>query len=709
MAIARISKFQLAAIALLGPLVAANTSPAQTNHNPVPGTFGGLATTQVVVRLRADAFARSNLRRANGAADADALPKAGVRLRALAASWRATKMRRVYENAFANPGLAEKHGLDRTFILEVPAGTDTNRFAKALSALADEIELASPDETGGIAGDPIVPEDSQFNLQWGMHNTGQAFSGGPAGTIDADIDAPNAWAVHTGLGEQEVIVAVLDSGVSSHPDFGNNLGPNSTGRILPGWNTVLNSGAATNLIDSCGSGHGTHVAGIIGAAGGPSCSGGTSETGKTCMTVEDCAPGCVGGSMAAQLCVTNDDCPGGTCGVPACAAVGVAGVSWGVHLLPVKILTGCTGMASDLSEGIIWAADNGADIINLSVQFNLTQQASITAMQAAVNYAHEQGVLLVAATGNQDNCSNGQPPANDTVCYPARMPNVLAVSASDNNDLLWNLSNYGNEVDVAAPGKDIRSTINNGSYGYISGTSMATPHVSGLAALIKSYVPDLTNVELEEIIIATVEDRGGTGWDIQFGFGRINAHKALLAAAQWPGILESNPPDMAIDAGQPLNRNTLEPQGWSSLEVRFPRDAGGVASADFVVEQTVAGTPPAILAIESVDPNEPDLVRVVLDRPIDPLTWTTITHVATDSRIRLGFLPVDADGDAFSSPADIIGLIDSLNGVVPRPIWSTDIDRSGVAAPADILTLIDLLNGVAPFNSFNGASLPPMP
>ncbi len=706
MAIARIGNIQLTILAILGQFLAPTTSPAQTNHNQNPGTFGGFATTQVVVRLRADAFARSTLRRASAAADPDALQGASARLRALAASWRGTKMRRVYENAFANPALAEKHGLDRTFVLEVPAGTDTHRFAKALGSLVDDVELASPDEIGGIAGDPVIPEDGFFGDQWGMNNTGQAFFGGASGTPDADIDASEAWGIHTGEGEQEVIVAVLDSGVSSHPDYGTNLGPTSTGRILPGWNTVLNSGAAANLSDGCGSGHGTHVAGIIGAAGGPSCSGGTSETGKTCVTADDCAPGCVGGSMAAQLCLTNGDCPGGTCGQPACAAVGVAGVSWGVHLLPVKILTGCTGMATDLSEGIIWAADNGADIINLSVQFNLTQQSSITAMQSAVNYAHELGVLLVAATGNQDNCSNGQPPANDTVCFPARMPNVLAVSASDNNDLLWVFSNYGNEVDVAAPGKDIRSTINNGMYGYISGTSMATPHVSGLAALIKSYVPDLTNDDLEDIITATAEDRGGTSWDIQFGFGRINAHQALLAAAQWPGILESNPPDMAIDAAQPLNRNTLQPQGWSSVEVRFPRDVGGVASADFVIEQTVAGTPPAIVAVESV---EPDRVRVVLDRPIDPLAWTTITHVPTDSRIRLGFLPADADGDAFSSPADILGLIDSLNGVAPRPLWSTDLDRSGIAAPADILSLIDLLNGVAPFGSFNGASLPPMP
>ena len=110
-----------------------------------------------------------------------------------------------------------------------------------------------------------------------------------------------------------------------------------------------------------------------------------------------------------------------------------------------------------------------------------------------------------------------------------------------------------------------------------------------------------------------------------------------------------------------------------------------------------------------IEPHEIDRVRVVLYRPIDPLAWTTVTHVATGSRIRLGFLPADASGDGFTSPADILALIDSLNGVALRPVWSTDIDRSGVAAPADILGLIDLLNGAFPYASYNGASLPTIP
>lgn len=583
-------------------------------------------------------------------------------------------------------------------------GTDTVRLAEALRGLGDEVESADPDEIGSVAGMPVFPADSQFAMQWGMHNTGQLVNG-VNGTADADIDAPEAWGIHNGVGSEAVIVAVLDSGLGSHLEFGFNLGPLSTGRVLPGYNTVLNSGTAANLTDNCFAGHGTHVTGIIAAAGGPACGSGTSQPGVLCESVNDCAPGCVGGTNAGQVCATDGDCPGGACGVPTCAASGVAGMSWGVYVMPVKIMTGCSGVSADLAEGIIWAADNRANVINMSVQYNLTLPSSINNVQNAIDYAHGLGVVLVAATGNMDSCGNSTVPY-DVVCYPARMPNVIAVSGTDSRDLLGTFSNFGPEVDVAAPGNQIRSTISNGSYDYMFGTSMAAPHVSGLAALLKSYVPELTNNEIEEIILATAEDRGPVGWDQQFGHGRINAHQALVLASHWPGIIESNPPDGAIDAGQPVDRLTLAPLGWSHVDVRFPRNASGVASTDFVIEQTVAGAPPAIVAVEVLGE---DVARLHLDRPLDPMSWTVITHVATGTRIRLGYLPGDVGGDSFTNPADILSLIDSLNGVVPRPDWSTDVDRSGVAAPADIIALIDLLNGVAPFSSYNGSSLPPIP
>jgi subtilisin family serine protease len=668
--------------------------------------FGGISSTRVVVRLKADAFQRSNAARAGVVADANALPRMSVRFRTIAAGWRASNMRRLYLQPFASPALAEKHALDRTFVLEVPSGTNTEAMAAAIAAVNNEVEFATTDVIGGVAGDPLIPNDSFFGLQWGMHNTGQNINQ-QIGTPGADIHAPESWAIHTGdFGT--VTVAVLDSGVNSHPEYGNNVAPYPNGRIVQGTNTVVNGGTT---LDNCP--HGTHVAGIIAAQGN-------------------------NGS-------------------------GVAGVTWGAYIMPVRVLTGCDGNSTDLAEGIIWAADHGADIINMSLQYNLTTPGQIAYVQSAINYAHdERGVLLVGAAGNNNSCgiyyyrcstgsvnvgaectsasecqracigganaggscsSNGNCP-NGTcafptcapygVCYPAKAANVVGIAATDNRDKFASTSvfdtftsNFGSEIDVCAPGERIWSTYTNGSYAYLSGTSMATPHVAGLAALVKSYVSELTNDQIAEIIMSTAEDRGPTGWDFRYGFGRINAYEALKAAELWPGVLGSDPPDGAIDARQPLDPTGTIAQGWSEVAITFPRNLGGVASADFAVTQTVAGAAPMVVNVQPIDV---DHIRVVLDRPIEPLAWTTITHLPTATRIRLGYLPGDVNHDRTSAPVDILALIDSLNGVGPTlSIWSTDIDRSNLAAPADILQEIDLLNGAGPYAVYNGATLPPMP
>lgn len=664
--------------------------------------FGGISSTRIVVRLQADAFQRINAARAGAVADADVLPRMNARFRTIAANRRATGMRRLYPQPFASPALAEKHALDRTFILEVPSGTNTEALAAAIATVNDEVEFATTDVIGGVAADPLIPNDTQFSLQWGMNNTGQSINGTP-GIADSDIDAPEAWAIHTGdFGT--VTVAILDSGVNSHPEYGYNVAPYPNGRIVQGYNTYLNSSLPANLVDGCP--HGTHVAGIIGAAGGTSCGGGTSETGKTCHTVSDCALGCVGGTNGGRFCVTNVDCPGSVCGAPTCSPIGVAGVTWGAYIMPVRVLyspplDGCSGNSTDLAEGILWAANHGADVINMSLQYNITSQNLITVLQDAINYAHDNGVLLVGATGNNNSCGFG------IVCFPAKAANVLGVGATDNRDVIGTFSNFGPEIDVCAPGKDIWSTWINGSYAYSYGTSMATPHVSGLAALVKSYVPELTNDQIAEIILNTAEDRGPAGWDDHYGIGRINAYEALKAAELWPGVISSDPPDGAIDARQPLDPTGTIAQGWSEVVVTFPRNLGGVAGADFAVTQTVAGAAPVVVDVQPIDV---DRVRVVLDRPIEPLAWTTITHLPTATRIRLGYLPGDVNGDRTSAPVDILALIDSLNGVGPvLPIWSTDLDRSALAAPADILQEIDLLNGAGPYAVYNGATLPPMP
>ncbi len=660
--------------------------------------MGGLSSSHIVVCLKEDTFRRIAAARASMQADFDILPRLNHRFRTTAANWRSIRMHRVTREAFARPALAERHALDRTFVLEVPTGTDTEALAAAIAAVTDEVEFATPDVIGGVATDPLVPDDSFFELQWAMHNTGQ-FVQTQTGIADADIDAPEAWAIHAGdFGT--VTVAVLDSGINSHPEFGINVPPYPNGRIVQGYNTVLNSSNYQDLQDTCP--HGTHVAGIIAAGGNDyRCSFGSVNAGSECESVVDCQPACLSGTNVGEACASNEDCPLGSCGSPTCEDVGVAGVSWGAYLMPVKVLTDCNGNSSDLAEGIRWAADHGADVINMSLQYNITNVFLISALQDAIDYAHDSGVHLVGAAGNNGSCGLGQ------VCYPAKADNVIGVSATDNRDNFPSFSNFGPQIDVCAPGKDIWSTMTNGSYAYNFGTSMSTPHVSGLAALIKSYVPELTHDDIGAIIMATAEDLGLTGWDDHFGYGRINAYKALKAAEVWPGILESDPPDRAIDARQPLDRVTQTVQGWSEVTIKFPRELGGVASGDFAVSQTTAGAGPIVVDVQPIDAER---VRVVLDRPIDPGAWTTITHVPTETRVRLGFLPGDVNGDGTSAPVDILALVDFLNGVGPDlPVWSTDIDRSDLAAPADILQEVDLLNGAVPYDVFNGATLPSIP
>ncbi len=375
-------------------------------------------------------------------------------------------MRPAYPEPFADPVLAARHGLDRTFVIEVPGGTDTEAMAAAFAGLGADIEVAAVDGIGGVADPiPLIPNDTNFSSQYAMRNTGQT-----GGTPGADIDATAAWGLHTGdLGA--VTIAIIDSGVNSHLDFGNRLilGHNTDNPLTPDLTT-----------DGCP--HGTHVAGIAAASGNNS--------------------------------------------------RGVAGVTWGAYIMPVRVLNGCGGSISPLANGIIWAADHGAQIGNMSLQYyNLTVPEGVI-LGNAINYAHDRGMLLIAAAGNNNMGGVG------VVAYPAKLLNCMGVSATTDDDLFadfkatggaW-FSNYGNEVDVCAPGDRIYSTYTNNGYAYLSGTSMATAHVSGLAALVKSYVSALTNVDIELILDNSADDLGPAGWDNHYGLGRINAYQALLAA-----------------------------------------------------------------------------------------------------------------------------------------------------------------------------------
>jgi thermitase len=282
------------------------------------------------------------------------------------------------------------------------------------------------------------------------------------------IDAPAAWDITTA--SQDVVIAVVDTGIDlDHPDF------SCPGKLATGRNFV-NPGAPPN--DDHG--HGTHVAGI------------------------------------AAACTNN--------------ATGVAGVAWGARLMPVKVLDSRgSGTYEQVANGITYAADQGADVINLS----LGGVDSNSTLSDAVQYAHDRGALVIAAAGNcGSGCWIGGQYYYNPLFYPAVYPASLAVAATDSNDSWASFSEHHSYVDVAAPGVGIYSTLLSG-YGYLDGTSMATPYVSGLAALIRSLNPGIPPDQVRDIIQDTAIDletppgQGGPGKDDYTGYGRINAARAL--------------------------------------------------------------------------------------------------------------------------------------------------------------------------------------
>lgn len=258
-------------------------------------------------------------------------------------------------------------------------------------------------------------------------------------------------------GSEDIVVAVIDTGVQSdHPDL--------AGRLVEGVNVVDPSSPPEDDV-----GHGTHVAGIISAD------------------------------------VNNGE--------------GVAGMTWYTKIMPIKALDSSgAGSTYSVAEGVIWATDHGADIINMS----LGNYAQAEFLHDALKYAYDRGVVLVAASGNDN---------TDRPGYPAAYPEVLAVAATDPDESRAEYSNYGDYIDIAAPGTSIPSTYPGSRYAALSGTSMACPHVAALASLIRSVNPELTNEQVMDVLRRTAKDLGPGGKDNDYGYGQIDVHSALQSAS----------------------------------------------------------------------------------------------------------------------------------------------------------------------------------
>ena len=203
----------------------------------------------------------------------------------------------------------------------------------------------------------------------------------------------------------------------------------------------------------------------------------------------------------------------------------MAGAAWDVGIMPVKISESGESDTTLLSQAILYATDHGADILNISFSGGQSSQT----LTAAVAYAVTRGVVVVSAAGNQ-----GEP----SVGYPAALPGVIGVGATDSSDKRWVdsdglASNMGSDLDLVAPGKLIISYRDAAldSFGYYRGTSVASPLVAGVAALMRSVDPTITPQQITEILTSTADDLGTAGWDVEYGSGLLDAEEAVTWAA----------------------------------------------------------------------------------------------------------------------------------------------------------------------------------
>jgi len=349
-----------------------------------------------------------------------------------------------------------------------------------------------------------VPNDEKWSEQWAL----------------LKINAPQAWDI---THSQGVLIAMLDSGAYwQHPDLVNVVWTNAgetpangrdddgNGKVddIHGWRFYHNctTGMCLPAEDSLiadDNGHGTHATGIAVAE-------------------------------------TNN-------------AIGVAGVSWGAQAMIVKVLDAYgDGYYYDIATGMVYAVDNGARILNLS----LGGDNSSLLLQDAADYAHARGALVVAAAGN----------SGGAVLYPAACDHVMAVAATNWNDERASFSNQGPQVDIAAPGESIIGTwLPSYLYYYKRGTSMAAPHVSGAAALLWTWRPDWSNEQIQERLQAQADDVNSDlypGHDDYLGWGRLNLYRILADLPPGPTPTPTLTPTPTATLPAPIYR-VYVPLGWS--------------------------------------------------------------------------------------------------------------------------------------------------
>ena len=385
--------------------------------------------------------------------------------------------------------------------------------AGAIRDLESDPRVAYAEPNFTVRASDAIPNDPFLPQLWGLNNTGQTVNW-TTGTADADIDAPEAWSVSTG--SPNVVVAVIDTGVDvSHPDLAPNIWVN------PGEDCA---GCRTNGVDDDGNGyvddwrgwdfvngdnnptddngHGTHVAGTIAAAG-------------------------------------NN-------------GLGVAGVTWSSKIMPLKFLAADgTGTAADAISAILYARAKGVPILSNSWGGDEFSQAHARRDPADGRRA--------ASSSSPPRATTSRTPTRRPTTRPATTsPNVLAVGATDQFDRKAWFSNYGaRSVDLAAPGTNIYSTWRGGTYRFEDGTSMATPHVSGAAALAKAVFPGRDRRGAQGAPAAHGRSRSPCLPARRRTGGRLNVDHAVRCSGSPQAWIESPSAGSEVSAGQPLQISVL--------------------------------------------------------------------------------------------------------------------------------------------------------
>ena len=472
--------------------------------------------------------------------------------------------------------------------LTEPVSYGAAQVLAARMAAAPEVEYAVPDRRVY----PLqVPTDALYSQQWGL---GVPLVG------QMGINAPAAWDISTG--SSSIVVAVVDTGLVNHADIDSNI-LDTTGQVVPGYDFVSDtatgndgdgrdtdprdpgdwvtsgesaSGPFAGCPASNSSWHGTHVAGIVGA-------------------------------------LSNN-------------AAGIAGVAWNTRILPVRVMGKCGGVLSDILDGVRWAAGlsvtgvtnnpNPAQVINLSLGGSGTCSA---AEQAAINDVVSAGKVVVVAAGNSN--------VNVSTTAPANCANVIAVAATNRNGGRASYSNFGSLIDIAAPGgaqltandsNGILSTLNTGTQGpvaddfvFYQGTSMAAPHVAGVAALMLAVEPTLTPVQMEAMlrVSARAFPSGSSCTTANCGAGLLDARAALLLAQQNQAVVEIRVADGSGAEPNDALSFTVARVGstTTSLTVQYGVSGSATAGADYVALSgsvvIPAGASTATVVVTPLDDN----------------------------------------------------------------------------------------------------------